>query len=236
MTRRGGKSAGSVAGLQCGFGADDEEDNVRANRAAVVDAVLPGGILLTPYQVHSPDVAIVRQSYEGSERPRVDALVTDRPGLLLGILTADCAPVLFADREAGVVAAAHAGWRGAFGGVLANTLDAMETLGAKRSRVAAVIGPAIAQRSYEVDSGFRDRFLDKDGSFDAFFESGREGHYQFDLAGFVCRALSDAGAGAIADLALDTYSDPERFYSYRLSTHRGESTYGRQISVIGLPR
>jgi YfiH family protein len=158
--------------------------------------------------------------------------VTDRPGLLLGIVTADCAPVLLADAAAGVIGAAHAGWRGAHGGVMENTVRAMEQLGADRARVAAAIGPAIARDSYEVDERFRASFEPEDAPL---FTAGRPGHWQFDLAGYVARRLRTAGLGTVETLALDTYAEPARFFSYRRATHLAEPTYGRQFSLIGLP-
>lgn len=194
------------------------------------DDVLPGAPLVMLEQVHSADVFVMRDA--GGETRKGDALVTDRPGLLIGIVTADCAPVLMADREAGIVGAAHAGWRGARGGVLENTLDAMEKLGADRSRIAAVIGPTIAQASYEVDEGFRKQFEAGD---ERFFVAGRPGHFQFDLPAYVFQRLERAGAGRIVDLALDTYAETARFHSFRRATHRGEPTKGRQTSVIALP-
>ena len=232
--REGGVSTGAVAGLQVGFGADDDPAAVVENRRRAIAAVLPGAGLAMPYQVHSPDVATVSAPVEGDERPRVDALVTTTPGLLVGIVTADCAPVLLADREAGVVAAAHAGWRGAKGGVLANTIAAMEQAGARRTRIAAAIGPTIAQPSYEVDAGFRDSFLADDESAARFFEAGAPGHWQFDLPGFIVAQLRAAGIAQVEDLALDTYGDAQRFYSFRRATHRDEATYGRQGAFIGL--
>jgi YfiH family protein len=159
-------------------------------------------------------------------------MVTDRPGLLLGVVTADCAPVLLADREAGVVGAAHAGWRGAHGGVLESTVAAMERLGARRERIAAAVGPAIAQPSYEVDERFRENFAIDD---ERFFVAGREGRWQFDLEGYVVARLRAAGIAAAEPLGLDTYADEDRFFSFRRATHRGEPTYGRQFSLIGLP-
>ena len=200
------------------------------------DDILPGAQMAGVRQVHGAKVDIVRQPREwqgagAASNPEADAMVTDLPGLVLGIVTADCAPVLFADVEAGVVGAAHAGWRGAHGGVLENTLDAMESLGASRLRIIAVVGPTIAQRSYEVDGGFRTQFTNADQRF---FTSGRPGHFQFDLPAYIVHRLQAAGAGRIEDLACDTYGDPERFHSYRRSTHQGEPTEGRQISAIGL--
>ena len=232
LGRRGGISEGLVAGLNVGLGAGDDDGAVAENRRRAVQAVLPGGALATVYQVHSADAVTVTAPWPLDARPRADAMATDRPGLLLGIVTADCAPVLFADREAGVIGAAHAGWRGAHGGVLEATVVEMEALGARRERIAAAIGPAIAQASYEVDEGFRAHFTEAD---DRFFAPGRAGHWQFDLEGFAASRLERAGIARVDRLALDTYADDGRFFSYRRSTHRGEPTYGRQFSLIGLP-
>ena len=228
--RQGGVSTGAVSGLQLGFGAGDDPAAVAENRARVVAAVLPGAGLAMPYQVHSPDVAVATGPLQGDDRPRVDALVTATPGLLVGVVTADCAPVLLADAEAGVVAAAHAGWRG----VLANTVDAMISLGAERGRIAAAIGPTIAQASYEVDAAFRDAFLADDPASGRFFAPGRSGHWQFDLPAFVAAQLRSAGLARVEDTALDTYADAAGFYSFRRATHRGEAAYGRQGAFIGL--
>jgi hypothetical protein len=201
-----------------------------STRAGLTAAdVLAGAALLRARQVHSPDALVVREPWEA--RPAVDALVTDRPGLLLGIVTADCAPVLLHDPVARVIGAAHAGWRGAHGGVIGNTVAAMVGLGARPERIRAAIGPAIAQPSYEVDQAFRDRFEDGDSRF---FAIGRPGHWQFDLPAYVAHRLHEAGVTAVEDLARDTYADPGRFFSFRRATHRGEDTGGRQLSVIGL--
>jgi YfiH family protein len=232
LGRRGGVSQGAIAGLNIGHGAEDETEAVAENRRRSVEAVLPGAKLATVYQVHSPDAVEVLQPWAHEERPRADAMVTDRPGLLLGIVTADCAPVLLADLAAGVIGAAHAGWRGAHGGVLENTVAAMEKLGAQRTRIVAAIGPAIAQISYEVDAKFRDNFGPDDESF---FAPGRPGHWQFDLEAYAASRLRAAGIGRIEPLGLDTYADETRFFSYRRATHRGEPSYGRQFSLIGLP-
>ena len=185
-------------------------------------------------QVHSPIALRVDAPFDG-ERPDADALVTATPGLALAIVTADCAPVLLADGQAGVVGAAHAGWRGAFGGVLEAVVEEMTLLGARRENIAAAIGPTIAQPSYEVDEAFRDRFLEADPAHERFFRGGEPGHFQFDLPAFVSDRLAAAGVGRVDDLALDTYADPARFFSYRRATHRGESTDGRQVSLIALP-
>ncbi len=193
------------------------------------DDVLPGATLMQARQVHSPDVVTVTAPWDAP--PDADALVTRVPGLLLGIVTADCAPILFGDAAAGVVGAAHAGWRGAHAGVIENTVSAMEALGADRARIQAAIGPCIAQVSYEVDAPFREQFADGDARY---FATGADGRWQFDLAAYVAARLTAAGVGTIDDLALDTYADVGRFYSYRRATHRGEPTGGRQVSIIGI--
>ena len=185
-------------------------------------------------QVHSPIALRVDAPFSG-DRPEADALVTATPGLALAIVTADCAPVLLADEQAGVVGAAHAGWRGAFGGVLEAVVEEMTLLGARRENIAAAIGPTVAQPSYEVDDAFRTRFLGADPAHERFFRGGEPGHFQFDLPAFVSDRLAAAGVGRVDDLALDTYADPLRFFSYRRATHRGESTDGRQVSLIALP-
>ena len=230
--REGGVSTGEVAGLQIGQGAGDEPAAVEENRARVVAAVSPGATLAMPYQVHSADAAIVTGPVAEADRPQVDAFVTATPGLLIGVVTADCAPVLLADAEAGVVAAAHAGWRGAKSGVLATTVDAMVALGADRGRIAAAIGPTIAQASYEVDAAFFAAFCADDADNARFFVAGKPAHYQFDLPAFVTHNLQKSGVSKIENLALDTYADPARFYSFRRATHRGEATYGRQGAFI----
>ena len=228
LGRRGGVSAGEVAGLNVGLGAGDAAEAVAANRALAVEAVLPDARLVTVYQVHSAD-CVVAGEWDDAERPHADALVSDRPGLLLGILTADCAPVLLADGEAGVIGAAHAGWKGALSGVCENTVAAMVRLGARREAICAAIGPCIAQASYEVDEAFAERF-----GGGAFFAPGKPGHWQFDLSGYVAGRLAGAGVGLVEQLRLDTYADAGRFFSFRRATHLGQAAYGRQISLIGL--
>ncbi len=235
MSRVGGVSTGEMAGLNCGPGSGDDAAAIAENRARVVSAVDPGARLVTVYQVHSPDCVTVREPWADDARPHADAMVTDVPGLLLGILTADCAPVLLADVKAGVVGAAHAGWKGAIGGVTDRTIEAMEKLGAQANRIVAVIGPCIAQTSYEVDEAFRQRFEEHDARSRGFFASGVPGHWQFDLEGYVAQRLESAQIARVERLGLDTYAAPERFYSFRRATHRGEVSYGRQISVIGVP-
>ena len=234
LGRRGGVSTGALAGLNVGTGSGDDPQVIAENRRRAIEAVLPGAVLATVYQVHSPDAVYVEGPWPHEERPRADAMVTDRPGLLLGILTADCAPVLFADAQAGVVGAAHAGWRGALAGVTDATITLMEQLGAKRERIAVAIGPCIARDSYEVDEAFRDRFLEADAVNERFFAAGPAGKLHFDLQAYVAHRLRSASLGSVETLGLDTYADADRFYSYRRATHRGEPGYGRQISLIGL--
>lgn len=234
LGRRGGVSEGLVAGLNVGLGSQDSRAAIAANRRIAVDAVSPGASLVTVHQVHSPDVVVAEAPWPDDQRPHADALVTDRPGLVLGILTADCAPILLADAEAGVIAAAHAGWRGAFTGVIENTVAAMVALGADRGRIAAAVGPCVGRASYEVDDGFFRRFVEAEGGNDRFFMPGRDGHYQFDLEGFALARLAEAGIHSAEGLGEDTYSQPDRFYSFRRATHREEPDYGRQISLIAL--
>lgn len=234
LGRRGGVSVGPAAGLNVGLGSSDDPAAVLENRARAAAAVLPGAPLVTAYQFHSPDCVSVAAPWGDADRPHADALVTDRPGILLGILTADCAPVLLADRQAGVIGAAHAGWKGAFGGVIGSTVAAMEALGANPARIAAAIGPCIGQASYEVDEGFAARFLDQSQDNARFFAPGKPGHRHFDLAGYVAARLAEAGIGTIEPLHLDTYAAPERFFSFRRATHLGEASYGREIALIAL--
>lgn len=232
LGRRGGVSVGIHGGLNVGIGSEDDPAAVEENRRLAVAAVLPSAPLVTCYQIHSADCVTVAAPL--AERPHGDALVTDRPGIALGILTADCAPVLLADEAAGVVGAAHAGWKGATGGVTDATIAAMEALGAKRDRIAAAIGPCIARASYEVDDGFRRRFEEDDPAIERFFVDARAGHAKFDLEAYVTHRLAIAGVRRIEALGLDTYADDARFFSYRRATHRGEPGYGRQIAIIGL--
>lgn len=234
LGRRGGVSQGLVAGLNVGLGAGDDDAAVRTNRALAVEAVQAGARLVTVYQVHSSDCVAVAEPWADDQRPHADALVTDRPGLLLGVVTADCAPVLLADHAAGVIGAAHAGWKGAVGGVTDAAIAAMEALGARRERIVAAVGPCIAQASYEVDSGFAANLTVKDAANARFLAPGQPGHFQFDLEGYVAARLESAGIARVEPLGLDTYGDPDRFYSFRRATHRQEPTYGRQFSLIGL--
>jgi hypothetical protein len=235
LGRKGGVSTGAYAGLNVGLGSDDDRDAINENRRRAVAAVAPGAALVTVHQVHSPDALYAGAPWPDDARPQADAIVTDRPGLALGILTADCTPVLLADRAAGVIGAAHAGWKGAFSGVIEAVVAAMAERGARRERIVAAIGPVIARKSYEVDDGFARRFAEADPANERFFTPGREGHHQFDIEAYVLARLAEAGVTRAEALGLDTYADPDRFYSYRRATHRGEPGYGRQISLIALP-
>ncbi|AZB63175.1 peptidoglycan editing factor PgeF [Cereibacter sphaeroides] len=233
FTRKGGASSGVFAGLNCGPGSSDLAEVVTINRARVAEAMgVAADRLVTVNQVHSPDVLTVTEPL--AERPRADALVTAVPGLAIAVLTADCQPVLMADAEAGVVAAAHAGWRGTKAGVLEATLAAMEDLGADRARVAAVIGPTISQAAYEVGPEFVEEFLDEDPEAARFFAQGPGDRALFDLPAFGLARLRAAGVGQAEWTRHCTYRDPERFFSYRRTTHAGEADYGRLISAIRL--
>ena len=234
LGRRGGHSQGSIAGLNAGLGAGDDDQAVAANRAMALAAVAPGARLATVYQVHSATCVTVTEPWADATRPHADAMVTNRSGIALGVVTADCAPVLLSDFEAGVIGAAHAGWKGAVAGVTDATIAAMEALGARRDRIAAAVGPCIAQASYEVDQGFVDQFCADDPANARCFATGREGHAQFDLELYVALRLENAGLARVERLKLDTYPDPARFYSFRRATHLGEPNYGRQISLIAL--
>lgn len=232
--RRGGVSTGELASLNCGLGSGDDPALIAENRRRVADAVLPGAMLTGLYQVHGDGCVIVDSNTDLAARPEADALATKTPGILLGILTADCVPVLFADREAGVVGAAHAGWKGAIAGVTDATLDAMESLGASRANIAVAIGPCIARASYEVDENFVQRFLSDDPANERFFAAGRAGHAMFDIAAYVAAGLAAAGVTRIAIGGQDTYANAGQYFSYRRACHKEENSYGRQLSVIGL--
>lgn len=233
FTRKGGASSGIFAGLNCGNGSSDQAEVVAINRARAAAAMeVTPDHLVTVNQVHSPDVVTVTAPL--AERPRADAMVTATPGLALAILTADCQPVLFSDPAAGVVGAAHAGWRGLRDGVLEATLEAMERLGADRARVIAVIGPTISQRAYEVGPEFVETFVDEDRANGRFFAQGPGDRALFDLPGFGLHRLRAAGVGQAEWTGHCTYSDPERFFSYRRTTHAAEADYGRLISIIRL--
>lgn len=232
FTRHGGVSSGIYSGLNAGIGSRDDPENVRRNRSIVTGSLgVAPAMLACPYQVHSADALIVKDPF-GPDRPKADAVVTATPGLAVGVLTADCGPVLFADIESGVVAAAHAGWKGALSGVLENTVAAMIEAGADRHNIRAVLGPTISQPNYEVGPEFIDRFLAADSRNSAHFRnSASPGHGLFDLAGYIVGRLRQAGVAARSIRAC-TYGDEARFYSYRRSIHRGEPDYGRQISAI----
>jgi len=234
FTRRGGASSGVFQGLNCGEGSSDQAEIVAINRGRVAEAMhVDPAVLTNLHQVHSADVIRVDRPMTGP-RPKADALVTDRPGIALAALSADCQPVLFADPEANVVGAAHAGWKGALRGVLDATIDAMIDLGAIRGRVTAVVGPAISQSAYEVGPEFVDQFLDDDDQNARFFANGDGDRYQFDLPAYSLHRLRAAGIGHAEWTRHCTYSDEDRFFSYRRSVHRKEADYGRQISVIRL--
>ena len=234
LGRRGGVSEGTMWGLNLGFGSGDDPELIVENRRRATAAILPHAQIVTVHQVHSGKAVSVVRPWPEAERPHADAMVSDKPGVLLGILTADCAPVLLADPQAGVVGAAHAGWRGALDGVTDAVVEAMEGLGADRQRIGAAVGPCIALASYEVDEGFRNRFVDADACNQRFFCDGDAGKPHFDLQAYVVHRLIATGIGEVESLRLDTYSEPERFFSYRRATHVGEPSYGRQMSLIGL--
>ncbi len=234
FTRKGGASSGVYAGLNCGVGSTDQSDIVAINRRRVAAAMgVDQTHLCGVHQVHSNDVVRVTGPLSG-ETPKADALVTNQPGLALVILTADCQPVLFADKEAGVIGAAHAGWRGAIDGILENTVDEMEALGAKRENISAIIGPSISQSAYEVGPEFLDSFLAADPENVRFFTNGQDDRYMFDLPSFGLDKLRAAGVGHAGWTRHCTYSDPDRFYSYRRSVHKKEADYGRLLSTIRL--
>jgi len=233
FTRRGGASSGIFSGLNCGIGSSDQTEAVKLNRARVALAMQVEPLALVGvHQVHSPDVVTI--SRPTTERPKADAMVTNVPGIALSILTADCQPVLFSDPQSGVIGVAHAGWRGTLDGVLEATLDAMEALGADRADTCAVIGPSISQRAYEVGAEFFEDFMLQDTGNARFFANGEDGKYLFDLPGLGLQKLRQAGIGNAQWTRHCTYSDPDRFYSYRRTTHEKEADYGRLISCIGL--
>ena len=236
FTRQGGHSTGIFSSLNCGMGSGDDKATVGRNRAVVADALaVPEPQLITAYQVHSAEALFVSRPWGEGERPRVDGLVTATPGLAIGVLTADCGPLLFADLKAGVIAAAHAGWKGALTGVTESTIAVMEAHGAKRSSIVAVIGPMISQAAYEVGPEFPARFIDADAANARYFvPSARAKHMMFDLPGYLETRLRREGVGKVVNLALCTFDHEQRFFSYRRTTHRNEKDYGRQISAIAL--
>ena len=228
--RTGGASTGLYASLNCGPGSRDDAAAVAKNRAGAIAAIAPGAKLVSLAQIHGADVHTVGPDWDFTTRPEGDGMVTTLPCVMLGILTADCAPILFADAEAGVIGAAHAGWKGAVAGVLENTIAAMERLGARPGHIAAAIGPTISQVNYEVGADLRARF--DDGRF--FAPSDRPGYFRFDLPGYVAQRLKQAGVGHVEDLGLCTYPLENGFFSYRRATHLSEPDYGREISAITL--
>lgn len=235
FTRQGGVSTGVYASLNGGRGSRDEPAAVAQNLALMAGALgVEPESFLVPYLTHSPDCVIVDRPF-GDERPRCDALVTKTRGLALGVTGADCGILLFSDPGAGVIGAAHAGWKGAFTGVLESTLQAMEQIGASRPAIRVVLGPTIAKNSYEVGPEFRDRFLKQNARDARFFgTSDKPGHFMFDLPAYIGARLMAEGVGEFRNLALDTYADEARFYSYRRSVHRGDPDYGRLVAAIAL--
>ena len=236
FTRTGGVSDGIYESLNGGVGSKDTPGKVAENRARMAAALgVTPDRFLTPYQIHSPEVVVANEPWAPGDRPRADAVVTRIPRLAIGVSTADCGPLLFADTQAGVIGAAHAGWRGALTGVIEATVAAMEKLGADRGRISAALGPSIRQTNYEVGTEFVDRFVAASGDNQRFFMSAeRPDHALFDLPGYIADRVELAGIAAYEDLGLCTYAEPDRFYSYRRSTHRGEPDYGRHISAIAL--
>ena len=233
--RDGGVSDGVYASLNCGPGSRDDPAKVKENRARATAALAPNAKLVTLAQIHSAKVHSVDRDWDTTHHPEGDGMATSVPGLMLGIQAADCAPVLFADAEAGVIGAAHAGWKGAFSGVLEAVIAAMEKLGARRASIAAAIGPSICKDNYEVGGEFRDHFLAQDPANAGFF-TARDGRFRFGLPAYVLDRLARAGIADAADLRLCTYPPENRFFSFRRTTHRGEGDYGRQISAIILPK
>lgn len=234
FARRGGASTGVYHGLNCGVGSGDQQEAVSLNRSRVAKAMrVPATHLIGVHQIHSPDV--IRIDAPLTQRPKADAMVSATPGLALSVLTADCQPVLFADAQAGVIGAAHAGWKGALYGVLDNTIDEMVDLGAQRDKIVAVIGPCISQSAYEVGPEFLDDFMMEDSDNTRFFANGEGDKYMFDLPAYGLHRLRSAGVQTADWTGNCTYADPDRFYSYRRMTHLAEADYGRQIACIALP-
>lgn len=236
FSRRGGVSSGVYQGLNVGLGSNDNRDLVLKNRDLATNFLVgDNGHLQTLYQIHSNSVVILDDSNSlPTSAPEADGLVTNQPNLMIGILTADCAPVLFADPVAGVVGACHAGWKGALSGVVKNTVQAMVKLGASTDKISATVGPCIAQKSYEVSDEFLAQFLATDPTFQCYFLAGKAGHHQFDLPNFVKDQVIAAGVESVEALPLDTYELEQDFYSYRRMTHKKEADYGRQLSAIAL--
>lgn len=238
FTREGGVSDGLFSSLNCGYGSGDAPENVARNRALAADRLgVAEDRLITCHQIHSATVLTVEHPWRREDAPRADGMVTTRPGIALGVLAADCAPVLFADPQAGVIGAAHGGWKGALGGVMEATVAAMAQLGAVPARIRAGIGPCIAQASYEVGAEFPERFAAEDPSSGAFFAPGaRPGKFLFDLPGYIAHRLSRLGLAAVGHTGGDTAAEPERFFSYRRACLTGERDYGRGLAAIALNR
>ena len=236
FTRNGGTSKNTYHSLNCGYGSDDSPEQITRNRALVAKTLkVKPDHLITVHQIHSAIAVIAEAPLDRTDLPKADAVVTNRPGMAVAILTADCGPILFADPKAGVVAAAHAGWRGAFGGILEATVKAMEQIGAKRESITAILGPVISGPNYEVDLPFKEQFCARNEEWDRFFGPGqREGHVQFDLPAFIMTQLQACDIQKAINLDRCTYGEEEHFFSYRRATHRSEPDYGRQISAIAL--
>jgi polyphenol oxidase len=236
FTRAGGVSQGVYTSLNGGVGSNDAPDKVAENRARMAAALgVSADRLVTPYQIHSPNVVVAEEPWTPENRPHADAIVTRIPRLAIGVSTADCGPLLFADGKASVVGAAHAGWRGAFTGVIEATVSAMEQLGADRGRIIAALGPTIRQPNYEVGPEFVERFIAADAANARFFTpSRRADHAMFDLTGYIAARVAHTGIAQFEDLGLCTYAEPERFFSYRRTTLRGEPDYGRHVNAIAL--
>ena len=236
FTRQGGVSGGLYASLNGGVGSKDNTEHVAENRARMAAAVgVTPDRFVTAYQIHSPHVVVVETPWTAETRPRADAIVTRMRALAIGISTADCGPVLLADPKARVIGAAHAGWRGALTGVVEATIEAMERLGARRGEIRAALGPMIRQQNYEVGTDLMERFGTEDPASSRFFAPAtREGHAMFDLPGYIDSRLTRAGIRYVEDLGHCTYADPERFFSFRRTTHRGEADYGRHVNAIAL--
>lgn len=237
FTRQGGYSKGIYSSLNCGVGSNDNIDDVKKNRMAILDTICgdENAKLYTLHQIHSNKVAVISKESDDNERQQADALVTNLPDVVLGILTADCTPVLFADDKAKIVGAAHAGWKGAFSGVLENTVDEMLKLGATRKNIKAAIGPTIQQESYEVDSSFYDHFIQQSiDNAEFFIKSKKENHFMFDLPAYVLRRLEKLNLTSIDNLAVDTYKNEDKFFSWRRTFHQGGTDYGRLLSAIRL--
>ena len=236
FTREGGISEGDYASLNCGLGSQDDPEHIKVNRSRVAESLkVETGQLVTAYQIHSPKAVRIMGSLSEKNRPKADALVTDKPDLAIGVLTADCTPVLFADPAHGVIGAAHAGWRGALGGILESTVKLMESIGAARENMITAIGPTISWAAYQVGPEFLDTFMEEDQESDPFFrDDSVTGRFQFDLPGYVEHRLRRIGPHRITNSNLCTYSEEAHFFSYRRATHRNESDYGRQISAISM--